>query len=184
MISKQEFQKIRKELEKFDEQRERVISTSRAVIKLSKQIIYSCQRGDFKKAESLIPEIKEGIEKLPKEHYDAGIQKVAVQEYVEAICVYEFMKMDRLPTRSQLNVHFEEYLLGLCDVSGELVRIAVNQAINKNYDAVDKIRKFVSELYEEFLKFDLRGGELRKKSDQIKWNLTKIDDLVYEISRK
>ncbi|MBT7927970.1 hypothetical protein HN695_06565, partial [Candidatus Woesearchaeota archaeon] len=31
---------------------------------------------------------------------------------------------------------------------------------------------------------DLRNGELRKKSDAIKWNLKKIEDILYDISMK
>ena len=35
------------------------------------------------------------------------------------------------------------------------------------------IKEFVSNIYTEFLKFDFRNSELRKKSDSIKWNLKK-----------
>jgi hypothetical protein len=47
-----------------------------------------------------------------------------------------------------------------------------------------KIREAVEEIYGEFLNFDLRNGELRKKSDQIKWNMQKLEDLVYDLKKK
>ena len=40
------------------------------------------------------------------------------------------------------------------------------------------------EIYGEFLKLHLRNGELRKKSDAIKWNLKKLEEVMYDISMK
>ena len=51
-------------------------------------------------------------------------------------------------------------------------------AIKKDFDSCLKIKDSVEEIHGEFLKFDLRNGELRKKSDSIKWNLNKLEDLV------
>jgi hypothetical protein len=47
-----------------------------------------------------------------------------------------------------------------------------------------KVKGVVEEIYGEFLQLNLRGGELRKKSDQIKWNLQKLEDMAYNISKK
>jgi len=83
-----------------------------------------------------------------------------------------------ISTHEQLKTTLEQYLLGLCDLTGELMRKAVNSAINKDTATLNKIREFVSQIYAGFLEFDLRNGELRKKSDAIKWNLQKIEDLI------
>ena len=63
--------------------------------------------------------------------------------------------------------------MGLCDLTGELGRKAVNEVIKKNFKQAEQIRELVDEIYGEFLKLNLRNSELRKKSDQIKWNLKK-----------
>ena len=83
-----------------------------------------------------------------------------------------------------MKVNSEEYLLGLCDLAGELVRKAVKDSIKKNFDSVLEIRDFVEELYGEFLKFNLRNGELRKKSDSIRWNLNKLEELALDVSKR
>ena len=57
-----------------------------------------------------------------------------------------------------------------------------HDAIKKDFNSVLKIRLLVEEIYGEFLKFDLRNGELRKKSDAIKWNLNKLEDLVLSLN--
>jgi len=72
-------------------------------------------------------------------------------------------------------------LLGLCDLSGELVRKAVQEGINNKNKAVLNIRKAVDELYYKILELDLRNGELRKKSDGIKWDLKKLDEMVFSL---
>ncbi|MFA5888178.1 MAG: hypothetical protein WC852_05720 [Candidatus Nanoarchaeia archaeon] len=182
MINKNEFAGIRKDLKDFEEKREETIRKSRDIIMLSKQIIYSTQRNELKKAEELCGEIRKLVKELPAGNYDTDMETVAVQEYVEAVCFYEFVKNKKLLTRKELGVITGDYLLGLCDLTGELVRQAVNAVINKKYDEAIEIKEFVSEIYGEFLQFDLRGGQLRKKADSIKWNLRKLEDLALGIS--
>ncbi|MDI6737137.1 MAG: hypothetical protein QME12_01315 [Nanoarchaeota archaeon] len=184
MINASEFSEIRKELKESEEKRESVIRKSRDIIMLSKQIIYSAQRGDLKKAEDICGEIKKLVSGLPKEYCGTDMESVAVQEYVEAVCFFEFVKNKKLPSRKELGADTENYLLGLCDLTGELVRQAVNATINKRYDEALHIKDFVSEIYGEFLQFDLRGGQLRNKADSIKWNLKKLEDLALTISVK
>ena len=166
--------------------REEVIQTSREVINLSKQIIYAAQRNDLKEADSAIKKIKDGIKKLRKVNViiDININAVAFQEYVEAIAFYEFVKNKNLPTRASLGVSGEEYLSGLCDLTGELVRKAIYEVIHKRFNEAEKIKELVDDIYGEFLKLNLRNSELRKKSDSIKWNLKKLEEVMYDISIK
>ena len=186
MINKNEFAHFRKELKDRDNKREEVIQLSRQIIQLSKQIIYSVHRDDMNKASSLMKNIKKGVDKLKKFNldFDTNINKVAFQEYVEAACIFEFVKSGKIPTRASLKVSTDNYLMGLCDLTGELVRKTVSEAINKNYKEVFRIKELVNGIFGEFLQFNLRNGELRKKSDSIKWNLKKIEEVAYDISMK
>ncbi|HLC78478.1 MAG TPA: hypothetical protein VJH92_05105 [Candidatus Nanoarchaeia archaeon] len=181
MINKKEFEQMRKELNEFEIKREDTIITSRDIIKLSKQIIYSLHRGETE-VNNLVKEIKTKIKLLDKtKDYDTGISSVAFQEYVEAVAYFEFVKSDKIPSAKELDVNIEAYLGGMADLTGELVRKAVHEAIKKNFNSVLKIKELVEEVYGEFLKFDLRNGELRKKSDSIKWNLNKLEDLAFSL---
>lgn len=184
MLNSKEFERIGQDFKRFEANREKVIRTSRSIINLSKQIIYSLQRNEAKKAEGLRKDIRKLVKELPDKPYDANIQDVAKQEYVEAICFYEFVVNNRIPTAKELGVEDEEYLLGLCDLTGELVRKAVMDGINKDFESAKRIHGLVDEIYGEFLKIDMRNGELRKKADSIKWNLKKLDDLLYDIGMK
>ena len=186
MLNKREFGKIRQEMHDIDLKREEVIQTSREIISLSKQVIYAAQRNDLKEAESAIKTIKDKVKKLRKVsiNTDTNINAVAFQEYVEAIAFYEFVKNNKVPTRASLNVSAEDYLSGLCDLTGELVRKAIYDVIHKKFGEAEKIKELVHDIYGEFLKLHLRNGELRKKSDSIKWNLKKLEEVMYDISMK
>jgi predicted translin family RNA/ssDNA-binding protein len=184
MLDKSNFNNIRKDMKKIDDEREKTIQTSRDIISISKRIIYAAQRNDFKTAQSGKTQIEEKVKKLRniKTKVDTNINSVAFSEYVEAITFFEFVKSGKIPTRASLNVASEDYLAGMCDLTGELGRKAVYEVIHKNYKGASKIRDLVDEIYGEFLKLNLRNGELRKKSDSIKWNLKKLEEIMYDIS--
>ncbi len=187
MLNKKEFRKIVNEMEVLEKKRELLIQKSRKIIQLSKQIIYALHRDDLKNALKDVTQIKKersNLEKISKKRLDTDINKVAMQEYVEALCYYEFVRNNNLPSKSVLKVDTEDYLMGLCDLTGELVRRAVANVINGKFKDALKIKDVVSEIYGEFLKFNLRNSELRKKSDSIKWNLKKLEDIVFDISVK
>ena len=84
-LNKSDFVKIRKNLNRFEESREKLIQDSRHIIKLSKQIIYSIHRNDLKEAGKLINSIKKEVKRLPKDDFDTGMKNVALQEYAEAV---------------------------------------------------------------------------------------------------
>ncbi len=186
MINKKEFEELRKEINDSDEQREEIIQLSREIISVSKQIIYAAQRDDFKTADSAAKEIRQMAQKLKKINIplDTNMGDVALQEYAEAIAFYEFVKNKKIPTRKQLGISAEDYLCGISDLTGELLRKAVYDVIHKKYDEAEKIQKLVHDIYGEFLKLHLRNNELRKKSDSIKWNLKKLEEVMYDISIK
>jgi len=184
MLNKQEFKKIMNDLALFEKNRELEIEKSRDIIRMSKLIINSLHRKDLKDAAVHVKEIKIKIKKLDRKDYDISLNNVAMQEYVEALCYYEFVVNNYIPTRADLNADTENYLLGMCDLTGELVRRAVDSAIRKDFNEVLLIKSLVAEIYGMFLEFNLRNGELRKKMDSIKYNLMKLEDLAYKVSLK
>lgn len=190
MFEKKDLEQIRARLELADRKRESLIKDSRDVIKLSKQVINLVHRSELKKAEPFVKKMTSALKGLRKTiaddrrlHY-SGSFKAAEQEYVEAVAFYEYMKSGNLPTSKSLDIDDEHYLLGLCDLNGELVRKAINSVINEDYTTARDIHLLVSEIYEELSKFSFLSGELRKKYDSIKYDLRRLDDLVLELKLK
>ncbi len=187
MINKKEFAKLRKEVKGYDSERERLIKKSRDVLKLSKRVIYAVHRDEMGEAGRLMKEMEREKKELNKiaRHSQGllfeGSYKVAIQEYVEAVLYYHFVREGRLV---DVNVPVDYFVLGLADLPGELVRKAVFLAGKGKVEAVVRIKELVDEVYGELLKFDFRNNEIRRKVDAVKYDLRKLEDLVLDLKLK
>ena len=110
----------------------------------------------------------------------SGGPTMTVQEYVEAASYYHVMTDERIPTRRRLRADTETYLSGLSDLTGEMMRKGVDDMVRERYAHALRMRDAVDEIYGLMLSLDLDGGDTRKKSDAVKWNLAKLEDLVYD----
>ncbi|MBR9676883.1 hypothetical protein GOV04_01985 [Candidatus Woesearchaeota archaeon] len=188
MVDVKEFRAMQQEIAANDAKREQLIKDSRDVVVLSKKIIYSTHRSDMTNAKKFIVNIKKNIASLKKQAVktdglkNVGAYKVALQEYVEAIAFYEYVKNGTLTNKISLGVDTESYLLGICDLVGELTRYAVNSITRKDLDTPKKVLDFVQTIYGLMMEFDFRNSELRKKFDSIKYNLKKLEEINYDIS--
>ena len=184
------FNDIKAKLDSYDSKREELIKKARELLKISKQIIYSIHRGNKKEASSNVTKAKKIKKELDKiANFDKklgfeGSYSDACQEYVEAMCYYGFVKNGKIPGFKDLGVDHEDYLMGICDLTGELGRRGVSLATKRMYKDVGKVKNFVEDVYGEFLNFNLRNGSLRKKFDAIKWNLKKLEEVLYDLKKK
>lgn len=190
MIDKKAFAKMRSEIEKFDDLRDQLIKDSRDVLKLSKASIYSIHRTDIKTADKQLKDAKNQIKKIEllikKDVHLAqvGAFGEALEEYVEAACYFSYVKNKKLPTAQSLGVKTDVFLMGVCDLVGELVRKAVNAAANNDYKTPLEIKEFVNEIHNELILFNFRNTPVRRKFDNIKYGLEKLEDLNLRIKLK
>ena len=190
MLDNKDLKAILEDFNQSDIQRELLIKKSRDVLKLSKQLIYSIHREDMDTAKTLSKEIKKSFsdltaiaEKSPELKY-SGSYHISAQEYVEALCYFGFVVESKIPTHAELKVDSDSYILGLCDLTGELVRKAINDSIKGKWDSALKIKEVVEEIYGALLQFDFRDSELRKKFDGIKYDLRRLEDVALNIKLK
>lgn len=190
MLDEKDFAEMVKDYSEADGIREDLIKQSRVIIKLSKEVIYNTHRNDVKKAEESVKKIKQEMASFKRtaeknsELVYSGTFRTTVQEYVEAIAYFSFVKDKTIPSRKDLDVPVEGYLSGLCDLTGELVRNAIISATNEKYNEVKAIHALVEEIFNNLLQFDFRSGELRRKFDSIKYDLKKLEDLVLQLKLK
>ena len=181
------FTRLQKEIKEYDALREDVIKKSRDVLKLSKLVIYAVHRDEISNASKLVTEMKkekkvmDTIAAKKKKLRFEGSYKVAVQEYVEAVLYYTFVKTGKL---IDITVDANHFIGGLADLPGELVRKAVYLAGKGKVKEVVEIKDAVDEIYGKLLTFDLRENELRKKVDGVKYDLRKLEDLVLDLKLK
>ncbi|KAI5811406.1 Translin [Peziza echinospora] len=76
----------------------------------------------------------------------------------------------------------EEYLQSLISLVEELARLAVNSVTLGDYERPLVISRFVKDLHSAFQVLNLKNDALRRRSDGIKYNVKKIEDVVYDLS--
>ena len=148
MINKKFIQKLKKEHESNNNERRQIISLSNIILHDSKRIIFALHRGDVDKVKSKFIEIENIIQKLEKKFSLARIQvegayKAAVEEYVEAKMFYYFLTGKKIDKIKNINLSYESYLGGICDLTGELVRLAINKASQGETGEVEKIKNAI-----------------------------------------
>jgi len=181
---------LRKNYESYDEKREKVIIKSRSVLKSAKKLINTVHKDNksesIKKQKELQKEWKsllELVSKNPRLKYEGSFLE-ASEEYCESELYFDYTFSNNLRNFTDLCCMEESYLGALSDLTGELARKSVKLAINKKYDEIFVILDFVNELYKEMSDISFRNSNLRKKYDSIKWNLNKIEDIIYDIEIK
>ena len=182
---------ISKSYGKDDSFREKIINISREIIKPSKQAIYSVHRNDFANCIKLLKSAEKSISEAFRIHSKSGLKEIGslragLEEYVEAKAYLIFVKEQRvvLPGDLPKGIHYETYLCGIADFTGELSKRAVVLATQGSFDEVKIIKQAIDDIHELFLGFDFRSGELRKKAESIKYNLSKVENILYDISMR
>ncbi|KAL1140415.1 hypothetical protein AAG570_000347 [Ranatra chinensis] len=80
------------------------------------------------------------------------------------------------------HVDLEDYLSGLLLLASELSRFAVNSVTSGDYQRPIQISQFVNELNSGFRLLNFKNDGLRKKFDGLKYDLKKIEEVVYDLS--
>jgi len=186
MINKKFVQQLKKEYDAHEVERRQIIGLANIVLHDSKRVIFALHRWDIKKAYNSLAEIEKILISLEKKFgytrlAQEGSYKAGVEEYVEAKMLNKLVSGEKVDVIKGLTINAESYLSGICDLTGELVRQAVNQAAAGKLKEVVKIKGFIDEIMAELVEFDM-AGYLRTKYDQAKGNLRKIEQINYEIN--
>ncbi|KAG5890856.1 hypothetical protein JTB14_016289 [Gonioctena quinquepunctata] len=84
--------------------------------------------------------------------------------------------------KTNIHLDLEDYLMGLLNLASELARYAVNAVTYGDYDRPLQISKFVAELNAGFRLLNLKNDSLRKRFDALKYDVKKIEEVVYDLS--
>eukprot|EP00899_Mesostigma_viride_P025490 jgi/Mesvir1/6125/Mv00829-RA.1 len=82
---------------------------------------------------------------------------------------------------SKFHVDLEDYLIGVCSLSNELPRYVINRATAGDYACAERVSSFLNELFAGFRQLNLRNDVLRRKFDGIKYDLKKVEEVLYDI---
>lgn len=186
MFNKNLFKKLKKEYDDFRRSRREVVRFANDALAKSKQAIFAFHRGNREGGENLLKEAENIFDYLNKKFKknqairQEGALKAAHEEFLEAKFFGKVLQGEKLNFTKNLEISLESYLGALCDLTGELVRSAINKAAAGQAKEVEKIKKIIGDILEELVQFDLTGY-LRTKYDQAKHNLKKIEEIYYDI---
>ncbi|XP_065167327.1 translin [Atheta coriaria] len=88
----------------------------------------------------------------------------------------------KLDHKEGFHLELEDYLMGILQLSSELARFAVNAVTSGDYNRPMEISKFVSNINAGFRLLNLKNDSLRKRFDVLKYDVKKIEEIVYDLS--
>lgn len=80
------------------------------------------------------------------------------------------------------HLDIEDYLSGVLNLASELSRLAVNSVTAGDYTRPLRISSFINELDFGFRLLNLKNDSLRKRYDGLKYDVKKIEEVVYDLS--
>jgi translin len=168
--------KIEKKIDDKDKIREKALRSSREIIigcrkaiQLIHQELMRDALGNIKKANNKLQDLYSLTESHPELHH-AGFVENAAQELVEAHCFYNIMKGRELPDPDEIKTTYSSYLMGLCDLVGELRRTALDSIRVGKAKNADNYLTMMEEIYDVIIRFDYPSGliPIKKKQDMVR----------------
>lgn len=174
--------------------RERALSASRTLIRMSANSIRAVHRGDFEKARAMLDEARQvrddAVAALAGhgDIYHAGFLHDAQKEYAEARTTLALLSGARMPTPEDLGVEYPAYLNGIAEAVGELRRMLLDRLRDGRYDGCEELLTAMDDIYSVLVTIDypdaMTGG-LRRTTDQTRGILEKTrGDLTMAIVQR
>ncbi|KAL5584575.1 hypothetical protein FOVSG1_013964 [Fusarium oxysporum f. sp. vasinfectum] len=93
-----------------------------------------------------------------------------------------FQVPTNLKDRDAFHFTIEEYLLSLTDLTNELARLAPNAVTLGDFELPLVISGFIKDLFAGFQLLNLKNDILRKRADAVKYDVKRVEDVVYDLS--
>jgi len=185
MINKNFVDQLKEDYRAKEGERRQIISLSNNILFHSKKAIFALHRHDLKVAEEKLEEMENELLNLEKTFSikrieEEGAYRAAIEEYTEAKLLSFAIKGEEIDKIKKLNLSTDAYLGGICDLLGELVRVATNDAAAGNFERVAEIKELAENIMDQLIDFDMTGY-LRTKYDQARGHLRKLEQMAYEI---
>ncbi|KAG8052433.1 hypothetical protein GUJ93_ZPchr0001g32961 [Zizania palustris] len=210
---KAEFAKHAEYLNTLNDKRERLVKASRDVTMNSKKVIFQVHRISKNNKEEVLSKaendlatvVHQYIGKLVKELQGTDFWKLrraytfGVQEYVEAATFCRFCKTGTLLSLDEINdsllvlsdnsveplhINVLDYILGVADLSGELMRLAIGRISDGEVEYAKNICSFVRDIYRELtLVVPLMddNSEMKKKMETMLQSVVKIENACFSV---
>jgi len=187
MLDQKFWEKILNEQNDFTISRRKIIARSSNAQHLAKQAIFALQRDDIKKAEADLKDSEKLLKDLEvdfaknKKLRNEGSWKAGLEEFIEAKLFFDFYTGKPIAGIKTLKIGPEEYIGGLCDTTGEILRSMIIWTTKNEIEKVKHGGEIISQIIAELIKYS-HAGYLRTKFDQAKKSLQKSESILYDLS--
>lgn len=205
------FQGFQVELDSRYDKHERIVKSSRDVTIQSKRVIFllhRCSEKDtssdtLKEAGEKLQGIKKQFKSIAQElENEDSFQFIrayspGLQEFVEAYSFWYFLKHASLVSFEEVcqELVFEreeeekvtlvvppvEYILGIADLTGELMRLAINCVGKGRLDTPVNVCKLLRSIHNAFITFGNSAKGMSKKIEVMTASLKKVENTCYTI---
>ncbi|KAL6528031.1 hypothetical protein OROHE_014981 [Orobanche hederae] len=209
-IMKDAFSKYASYLNDLNDKRERVVKASRDVTMNSKKVIFQVHRISKQNKEEVLEKAEKDLAAVMDQHLSRIVKELrgtdfwklrrayspGVQEYVEAATLCNFCKNGTLLSLDEINaslrmpsdlsveplqINVLDYLLGLADLTGELMRLAIGRISDGELEFAHKICRFAREIHRDMTliapKMD-DSFDMKTKMDVMLQSVMKIENAI------
>ena len=203
------FKDYQEKLDSRYDKYERLMKCSRDMTIANKRIIFLLQRISgtvsrdqiFKEADAKFLEVKEMLKKIASELLDDDPYlfnrafSPGIQEYIEALSFYFYLKYKSLISfeevmetctfsnteANNLVLNPFDYILGIADLTGELMRLCINSAAKGDRDVSFEVCNFLRKLHNTFASLGSVSKDLSSKLKVMKASLKKVEAACYTV---
>jgi len=86
-----------------------------------------------------------------------------------------------LKTEDKFHITLEEYLHAIISLVEELARLMTNAVTQRDFKRPQLISTFVKDIHASFQVLNLKNDSLRRRSDGLKYNVKKVEDICYDL---
>ncbi len=159
---------IVKELEKREKEQDAILGSVREIIRHCSNGIKLLHSGQLLQAKREIASAEKKISPFSKTRQFEYLLSQPYQEIAEARLLLSSVEKKNLPDWEGLSMPFEPYLLGLCDLVGELRREMLEMLKKGDKKEAERYFELMSGIYDELLPIRFSNSLLpnfRKKQD-------------------
>lgn len=187
---------IKQRMERRDNLREQIIKLSRDAQKSAKQAIFALHRGDYSRAVFLIESCESCVinDLLPIVREEPNLRQgsftAVIEEYIEARLFCKWLGSDPTTPTGEIisetgfvvDLEPEEYIGGLCDLTGEVGRFAVQRGTVRDFEAVQLCLQTNQAILTALNMMESWPWGTGKKLDVVRTSVDKLQRMLYEMS--
>ncbi len=196
---KETFVRVKEVLDRYYETREEVIKLVRELLGYSREIVQYVHQKQFDHAIALLDKACRVVKQVnnigriePRVRY-SGLWLDTSKEYAEAVIFLNILKAIlgntevQVPFPEDLGISEEAWILGLCEVAGELKREILLAARENNFALARRILLIIDEIYSCVSSLSYPSAiipGIKSKVDYVRAILVSSEELIFRLEKE